>query len=209
FDTVELERNSGTVLPEGWNITQLKAEQPTTTYQMFTNAILSELGRCLDVPFTIAALDSSESNMSAAYMDQHAYAKARTIERQELNALLDWMFSAWWMWMRSEAGKFNGEEPQHQWFWPQLGQHADPNKVANAQSVRLASGATSLTREYAREGLDAETEIAAAAKDFGVTVDEYKGLLRAKAFSNGNLNPDGMNEANGITPQPAAVEPDE
>lgn len=209
FDVVELERNAGTVLPEGWNITQLRAEQPTTTYQMFTNAILSELGRCLDVPFTIAALDSSESNMSAAYMDQHAYAKARTIERVELNAMLDWVFSAWWMWMRSEAGKFNGEEPAHQWFWPQLGQHADPNKVANAQAVQLASGATSLTREFARQGLDAETEITAAAKDFGVPVDEYKALLRASVFANGNLTPDQQSGQQGTQRDPVPAESDE
>lgn len=209
FDVVELERNSGTVLPGGWNITQLKAEQPTTTYQMFTNAILSELGRCLDVPFTIAALDSSESNMSAAYMDQHAYAKARTIERHELNTMLDWLFSAWWMWMRSEAGKFNGEEPQHQWFWPQLGQHADPNKVANAQKIQLASGTTSLAREFAKQGLDVEAEMESAAKSLGLTLPEYQEKLCASLFNNGNINPDTTEESGNSSPQPAAVESDE
>lgn len=189
FDFVELERNGLVTLPFGWKLGQLKPEQPISTYDQFNNAIIAEVGQCVDMPFSIAALDSSESNMSAAYNDQSAYTKARMIDRQELEPILNWHFATWYrdMWF---AGEFESYEiPDHQWFWPQIGQHADPNKVANSQKIQLASGTTTLVREYAKQGLDAETEIEAGAKSLGVTVPEYLALVRAALFSNGNVLP--------------------
>jgi capsid protein len=190
YDLVELERNGAVVLPAGWKLEQLDPSQPTTSYVAFTNAIIGEMARCVDMPFTIAALDSSESNMSAAYMDQSAYAKARKIDRQELDEANNWQFRAWWqeMFLMGEVG--NPNPPARQWYWPQLGEHADPAKVANAQAVRLKNGTTSLAREFATMGLDHDTEIQSAAENFGVTVDDYKALLRASVFANGNLLPD-------------------
>lgn len=189
YDLVELERNGAVVLPQGWKLSQMDPSQPTTTYVDFTNAVLSEMARCVDMPFTIAALDSSESNMSAAYMDQSAYAKARKIDRQELDAANNWLFRTWWREMVLVGEIANQRPPARQWYWPQLGEHADPSKVASAQNMRLKSGTTTLAREYASMGLDHDTEIESAAENFGVSVDEYKELLRASIFANGNLMP--------------------
>lgn len=194
MDTIELERNQATVLPQGWKLGQMEAEHPTTTYEMFVNAVLREIARCLSMPFSIAAQDSSKANMSAAYLDHQVYAKATVIDRHDMELLLDRLFDAWLTeWIRVQrvdraatsllAAIDRVTRFAHQWFWPAIGEHADPAKVANGQITRLSGGLTTLPREYARQGLDWEAEQASAAKSLGVSVDEYRQMLRTKLFS--------------------------
>src|SRR5690606_18565812 len=47
LDLFDLERRSIMTLPRGWTATQMKAEQPTTTYAMFKREIINEIARCL------------------------------------------------------------------------------------------------------------------------------------------------------------------
>lgn len=52
----------------------------------------------------------------------------------------------------------------HQWFWDGI-EHVDPAKEANAQATRLASNTTTLAAEFAKSGLDWESELRQRAKE--------------------------------------------
>jgi hypothetical protein len=60
MDTIELEANSLLTLPAGWKMSQVRPEQPATTYGEFKREILNEIARCLNMPFNVAAGNSSE-----------------------------------------------------------------------------------------------------------------------------------------------------
>ena len=55
----------------------------------------------------------------------------------------------------------------HQWFWDGH-EHVDPAKEASAQATRLANHTTTLADEYARRGLDWETQLRQRAKELAL-----------------------------------------
>lgn len=194
MDTFELERNQAVVLPQGWKLGQMEAEHPTTSYETFVNAVLREIARCLNMPFSIAAQDSSKANMSAAYLDHQIYAKSIKVDREDLELLVERIFDAWlteWIRVQRVARTLPAELLAaiervgrffHQWFWPAIGKHADPAKVANGRLTELAAGLTTIPRECAADGVDWEDEQEQAAKSLGISVDDYRKLLRQKLF---------------------------
>jgi capsid protein len=184
MDTFDLPRSGGMVLPEGFDATQMKAEQPVTTYDAFTRALLAEIARCLNVPYTIAALDSSTANMSARYMDAEFYVRDRKIDRADFECFLDRLLDFWLTearlipdYLPSDADAY-----PHSWNWPALAKHADPDKVASAALQRLKSGLSTLPRELAEDGKDWEAEQEIGAKALGLTVPEYQKYLRFAIF---------------------------
>ena len=171
MDSIELERNMATTLPQGWKIGQVRAEHPTNTYKEFKHEILNEIARCLNMPFNIAACNSSGYNYSSGRMDHQTYFKSIKVEQGDMEAkILDRILGAWLY----EASRIDGYLPQsarrlsfvptHQWFWPGS-EHVDPQKEAEAQSIRLNSLTTSLAHEYAKAGLDWEKQLEQIAKE--------------------------------------------
>ena len=171
MDTIELEQRMLLTLPGGWKMAQVKAEQPSTTYGEFKREILNEIARCLNMPFNVAAGNSSGYNYASGRLDHQTYFKSIRIEQAHLECLvLDRLFDAW----LDEAVLVEGLLPQsmrmtdavrtHQWFWDG-NEHVDPAKEANAQATRLSSRTTSLAREYAKQGLDWEAELRQIAKE--------------------------------------------
>ena len=179
--TMEFEHNMAVFGPEGWEPTQIKAEQPATTYEMFKREILNEIARCLNMPYNIAACNSSGYNYSSGRLDHQTYYKNIRVEQNHLESvILDHIFSAW----LAEAGLVFDElegldDCPHQWFWDGH-EHVDPQKEANAQAQRLASHTTTLASEYARQGKDWETELRQRAKEvslmkeLGLTIEQVK-----------------------------------
>lgn len=165
MDVVELEKRMATVLPEGWDVGQIKAEQPTTTYAMFKREILLEIARCLKVPYNVAAGDSSGYNYSSGRLDHKGYHKSilldrKRIERKTLNRIARaWMREAVLIGMLpADAGI------TWRWFWDGF-EHVDPQKEATAQATRLASMTTTLADEYAARGQDWEEALDQIAKE--------------------------------------------
>lgn len=192
MDEVELKRRMATVLPKGWRMSQTKAEQPTTSYGEFTDKKLAESTRGLNVPFTIAALDSKTANLSARYLDSQIYAGGIKIERSELARFMDRAMDAF----ITEAIRIEGYIPfaipgriRRRWYWPRIVTHADPSKVASAAESRIRAGISSIPDEIAEEGLDWEDVQQKNAKALGVTVEEYRALLRQKYFGGGGMQP--------------------
>jgi capsid protein len=180
MDTVELTRRMATVVPQGWKLGQVSAEQPVTTYGDFVDKKLEEIARCLGMPWTIAALNSSKANMSASYLDGQRYANAVAVDRARLEVQLNRLLDTWlteWRKVRDVPPSRLPDRFPHQWFWPSLGHHADPGKVASARTEALKNGTTTIAYEYAREGRDWEKEQESAAKSLGVSLPEYRKLV--------------------------------
>jgi capsid protein len=171
MDTVELEKRMATTLPQGWKLGQIEAQQPATTYGDFKHEILNEIARCLNLPYNIAAGNSSSYNYSSGRLDGQVYFKAVGVEQSTLEAVaIDRLFGHW----MAEAVRLPemnlaglaalGGDPPHSWFWDGF-EHVDPAKEASAQETRLKNGTTTLAYEYAREGKDWEAEVRQRGKE--------------------------------------------
>lgn len=171
MDLVELERRMATVLPGGWKLGQVTAEQPATTYGEFKQQILNEIARCLNMPFNVAAGNSSGYNYASGRLDHQTYYKSIRVDQSHMGrVVLDAILRAW----LDEAVLVEGLLPQsmrradadydHQWFWDGQ-EHVDPAKEATAQATRLTSNTTTLAYEFARQGRDWESELRQRAKE--------------------------------------------
>ncbi len=168
MDIVELEKRMATVLPDGWRLGQIEAQQPTTTYGEFKREILNEIARCLNLPYNVAACNSASYNYASGRLDHQTYHKSIRVEQAHLGqAVLDRIFAAWIeeaQWLEEFAFLRELTELPHQWFFDG-NEHVDPAKEANAQATRLSSHTTTLAAEYARQGKDWETELRQRAKE--------------------------------------------
>jgi len=170
FEPIELEQRALLTMPGGWKMSQLEAEQPSTTYGEFKREILNEIARCLNMPYNVAAGNSSGYNYASGRLDHQTYFKAVRVEQAHLEAVvLDRILSAWF----DEAVLIPGLLPAgigpiaqwpHQWFWDGH-EHVDPAKEAGAQATRLENHTTTLAYEYARQGRDWESELRQRAKE--------------------------------------------
>lgn len=173
FEPIELESRALVTMPGGWKMSQLQAEQPATTYAEFKREILNEIARCLNMPFNIAAGNSSGYNYASGRLDHQTYYKSLRVEQAHLEAVvLDRVLAAW----LDEAVLIPelwpddlGPMPEwlHQWFWDGQ-EHVDPAKEATAQATRLASHTTTLAYEYARQGRDWEEALRQRAKELAL-----------------------------------------
>ncbi len=173
FEPIELEQRALVTMPGGWKMSQLQAEQPATTYAEFKHEILNEIARCLNMPFNIAAGNSSGYNYASGRLDHQTYYKSLRVEQAHLETVvLDCVLAAWLdeavlipeLWPEA-LGPF--AEWPHQWFWDGQ-EHVDPAKEATAQATRLASHTTTLAYEYARQGRDWEDALRQRAKELAL-----------------------------------------
>lgn len=165
-DTMDIERGMMTTLPEGYRANQMKAEQPATTFKEFDNKLIAEGARPLNMPFNIAAADSSGYNYSSGRLDHQTYDLSVGIDRGDLEG--DALFRLLTQWLE-EALTIPGYLPfraraiidsgfQHEWLWHER-EHVDQTKAADAQKTRLESGTTTLSYELAKNGVDFETHL--------------------------------------------------
>jgi capsid protein len=171
FEPIELEKRALLTMPGGWKMSQLQAEQPATTYAEFKREILNEIARCLNMPYNVAACNSSSYNYASGRLDHQVYYKSIRVEQSQLGlTVLDRILAAW----LDEAVLVEGYLPDslrtldadltHQWMWDG-NDHVDPQKEANAQATRLTNHTTTLAHEYARQGRDWEAELRQRAKE--------------------------------------------
>lgn len=173
FEPIELESRALVTMPGGWKMSQLQAEQPATTYAEFKHEILNEIARCLNMPYNVAAGNSSGYNYASGRLDHQTYFKAIRVEQAQLEcAVLDRLFKAW----LDEAVLIPDLLPDtlgpmadwpHQWFWDGQ-EHVDPAKEATAQATRLTNFTTTLAHEYARQGRDWEEALRQRAKELAL-----------------------------------------
>jgi lambda family phage portal protein len=170
FEPIELEKRALLTMPGGWRMEQMKSEQPSTTFNEFRRQILNEVARCLSMPLNVALGDSSGYNYASGRLDHQTYFKSIRVEQSQFECVvLDRILSAWLDeavlvadLLPSGLGPF--AEWPHQWFFDGH-EHVDPAKESSAQAARLANHTTTLADEYARRGLDWETQLRQRAKE--------------------------------------------
>lgn len=181
FAEMEIQRRAMVTLPDGWTFEQLKAEQPTSTYAMFKRELVNEIARCLQLPYNVAALDSSSYNYASGRMDHQVYAATIRVYRDELErVMLDRLLEAW-VNEASLSGVLPAATPpfsEWNWAWQWDGkEHVDPGKEAAAAETRLRSHTTTLANEYAKQGKQWDVELrqraaeVALMKELGLFID--------------------------------------
>jgi lambda family phage portal protein len=187
MDAIELEARALLTMPGGWRMEQMRAEQPSTTYAEFKREILNEIARCLNMPFNVAAGNSSGYNFASGKLDHQVYFKSIRVEQEHLGrVVLDRLLGAFLreavlisdlLPLRVRTLVATHDLPAHQWFWDGQSE-VDPLKEASAQATRLKSHTTTLAYEYARQGRDWEAELRQRAKEaalmaeLGLTIED-------------------------------------
>lgn len=150
----ELERNQVMFLPAGWDFTQLKAEQPTTTFNEFVATVVNIAARAILIPYNVAAGNSSKFNFASGRLDFQAYHRMISIIRDEYEVdILDRIFNSWYDSYLIETGDSGAGVLDYHWRWKGFAQ-IDPKKSADADAVNLANGTTTLAELCGREGQD-------------------------------------------------------
>ena len=190
MDKIQLQRNMLVTMPGGWKMGQVDPKQPASTYAEFKKEILNEISRCLNMPFNVAAGNSSGYNYASGRLDHQSYFKSIRVDQHALGQTVLDPILGYWLEFYDErfvdgptpSCNPNGcRLPPHQWFWDGM-EHVDPAKEANALAVRLACGATSFAAEFGRQGKDFSIEMNNQAKALGISLTEYQALLRQKLF---------------------------
>lgn len=184
WQSVDLNRGAMTILPEGWDVDQFDAKQPVTQYDAFVRAVIREIARCLDMPFNVAAGDSSDYNYASGRLDHQTYRRAIEIDRDAIALeVLDRLFAEWLAEAALQPQLFPALSVlgaiEHEWHWTPF-EHVDPLKEANASAVKLANGLASIPSYYAELGLDWETELAKQAEALGLSLEDYRRRLADK-----------------------------
>jgi lambda family phage portal protein len=172
FAEMPIEKRSMVTLPEGWDISQLKAEQPTTQYPAFVKQILNEIARCLQIPFNVAALNSSEYNYASSRMDWQIAGMHERVDRDAIERLMLDRVLAAYVNEASLAGVLpDGMPPFSEWNWSWQWDgkdHVDPAKEANAAETRLLTNTTTLAAEYAKQGKQWDVELRQRAAEYAL-----------------------------------------
>lgn len=139
LQTLDLERNTATTLPEGWKVGQMEAKHPNASFEMFKRELIREIARVLDIPYNLAAGDSSAYNYASGRLDHQSYFRRTSIDRAQYSLTLDRIFAEW----LREASLIPGLLPlrfpnpraaKHRWGWD-IAPHVDPAKEAQATAI--------------------------------------------------------------------------
>jgi len=137
----------------------MKPEQPTTNFDQFVRAILNQIARALNMPYIVAAMDSSTANYSSMRGDYLIYRKHLSCLRSDLErVVLDRLLSKWLDEAALVPGLIpNGLPPVAAWNWSWTWdgfEHVDPLKEANAEAAMLEANTTTLADVCAKRGKD-------------------------------------------------------
>ena len=155
------QRGAFVSLPEGWKLTQLQAQQPTSLYNDFVRSLIAEMARCLSMPVNVAMCDSSQHNFASARLDHTTYGKKiQTVRSTLVTKVLDRIFAKW-------LEEYNILKPQKpatlaalrrtEWLFAERG-NTDVMKDASADNTRLGNGTTNYQTLYGKDGKDWKRE---------------------------------------------------
>lgn len=190
FSTMPIQKNTFTALPTGYELDQMRAEHPNSTYAEFHRHNIQEQGRPLSMPYSVSACDHSQDSFASGKLNHQPWFIRLDDDRMDCNdCCLNKLFAKFWRYAVLTYGWNADPEtpPKHRWSWPR---HpvADVQAEASANETRLKTFQVTPTRLYDEYGLDYETEVVQGAVDYGLTVDEFKALIRQQIFGNGNIS---------------------
>ncbi|MCA9223952.1 MAG: hypothetical protein KDA71_26760, partial [Planctomycetales bacterium] len=141
FETFPINKGMFMNLPYGFDIGQVKAEQPVTHYDEFVDALIREIIHPLLVPFNYHAGSSGDSNMASASVDVDVYNRMQKSDR--IDAEEDILDDDTWQWWQEgllipgyfgegDLSAFRDALPDHVYRWDMTArEHSDPKKVAD------------------------------------------------------------------------------
>ena len=177
-------RGTAQYLPEGWDAYQLKSEQPTSTYEMFSGALIAEVGASIGMPENLARGSSKNFNFASGRLDHLTFKRSLDIDRDHIERHILDRILAEFMQQASELGLVGSAElPEHDWHWHAVDAGGDPAKEQKAAAERVASGFSSIQREAAAMGSDVRENIAALSEDLGKSEAEIQELLISPIWS--------------------------
>ena len=206
LDIITLEKRMATVMPDGWKLGQIRAEQPTTSYSEFKREILGEIGRCMQVPVNILLGDSSKHNYASGRLDHQSFFKSIKVEQTACEQVVMFpIFEAWYrealrirlfsppknafsikrqatsgsVFRQRSGSSICGEAAS--FFWDGM-EHVDPVKEAKASITRVNGNISNLAIECAKNGLDWEDVLIQKARE--------KKRMIALGLSNADFDPD-------------------
>lgn len=179
MDAIEIERNMLVTMPGGWQIKQMQAAQPSSTYADFKAEILNEIARCVNMPYNIAACNSAKYNYASGRLDHQTYFTSVGVDQADLaETVLEPVLRSWLKEAKTAHGWAALPEPVgHEWMWAGP-EHVDPLKEAKAQAEGLRNRTRTLKGEWAKQGKDWEKELRQCAKERDLT--EELGLPEPK-----------------------------
>jgi len=158
---IPLERNAALSMPDGWKPTQMKAEQPTTTYPQFKAEIINEIARCISMPRNVAAGNSSGYNYASGRLDHQTYDRNIDSERMDIQtAMLNPLLAEWIEEYATRHALTKDQQKElegHEWHFSSR-DHVDPQKEAQADHTRLGDGSLTYAAYYAKRGKDWKRE---------------------------------------------------
>jgi lambda family phage portal protein len=198
MDVYELEADTLLTMPDGWDMNAYRSEQPSSTYPEFKREIVSEMARCLNMPFNVAAANSAEYNFASGKLDHLPWWKSISIDQLHVSEIAATpTFNRWYYEARRidgflpiepvEAAEGREWIPPHIWQWD--GQDIIDPRESASRATALEFGFSTHARLYAKQGLDVDEEFDAQAKALGMSLDEYRAALRSKLFGADPLNP--------------------
>lgn len=162
-DSLPIEPGGLNICPEGYKPSQLEPTQPAATYKEFSRSQNSLGARPMNMPYNVAACDSSEMNFSSGRLDMLPYWRHIGIERCDCEAVeVERLFAAWWAEAILIPGYIPDEIKQkyplarmipHIWHWPAM-DSIDPVKDATATTENLANGTLTLSKACGANGDD-------------------------------------------------------
>lgn len=171
FDLLEIVRGMLMTTPAGTDLKQLEPGHPVATYPEFKRELLNEISRCLNIPFNIAACNSSEYNYASGRLDHQTYWRSLAVEQDDCeNEVLEPLFAEWvelakYKWPAIMVAYDEILDPDnHEWMWPGT-EHVDPEKESVSQDMDLRNHTLSYKRVYARQGLFWKRELQQKAEE--------------------------------------------
>jgi capsid protein len=182
FSTLPVQKDMMVALPGGGDAFQPRSEQPSATYDTFLRSQICEEARPLNMPYNIAACDSSGYSFSGGKLDHLTYFVGVDVDQSDIeDQCLDPLFDLWWPEaVRSYGWSLDQDRiPPHAWDWPAR-PDIDESKSASARETDLRTGSRSPSRVYADKGEDFEDEVVSMAQDYRKTPDEIREALFEK-----------------------------
>ncbi len=211
FTSVDWEREMLNFLPDGWEPMQVRADHPATTNEMYQRSELTYFARCANMPYSLAAGTSRDSNFSSAKMDiKNLWEPEVKGEQDKLGIVICDVVFRWFLEDCVFAEGILDDAPpideiDCQWFWNPLPQ-SDEGDVADAAVTRMSSGQSSTSSEAAANGDEWGSIVARAAADLGITPEEYKQAVFAKLLLEKDKQPQpGGQPPAAINPKPVGA----
>lgn len=176
FDEMDLPGGTMTSLPDGWELGQVKAEQPTTTFTEFKRELTGDAGRGQGVPFGKATGNSSDYNYASGRLDNQSYYKLIKVDQDFTSIVicddLARDFLREFCLLNRVQFKKN---PTRLWFFDGS-EHVDEKKAADSQDTHLRNGTTNLAIEYGKQGKDWKKETLQRLKEEAFIMKERERL---------------------------------